>query len=348
MTGASPIGSLLTAMATAFDATGALDVARVARLARLLVDEGNDGVVVCGTTGESPALEHDEKLALFAAVADAVGEVARSVVAGVGSNNTKRDRRAGEGSAGVRRRRVAGRRAVLQQADAGRHAAALRRGRRSDARCRSSSTTSPGARARTCCPRRLLKLARRYPNIVGVKESSGDLAQITAIVRDRAPGFTVWSRRRLSLLARACDRRRRADQRRGARLRPRTSRDARRVSGAGDVARRGRHQRARLADSFAALFGTTSPIPLKWALRRWASPSASAARRSGSMPESLAIDLDPLLAPYVNARSRSRRPASLMEMRSRPRLPRRCASDPTKRVREIVGSRAWTRSRRSS
>ena len=82
------IGRLLTAMATAFNENGALDLAESKRLARWIVDEGSDGVVVCGTTGESPAMEHDEKLALFASIRSELGDRA-SVVAGVGSNNTR-------------------------------------------------------------------------------------------------------------------------------------------------------------------------------------------------------------------------------------------------------------------
>ena len=62
------LGRILTAMITPFDATGAVDVKEACRIAEFLVDNGNDGVVVSGTTGESPALESDEKLALFAAI----------------------------------------------------------------------------------------------------------------------------------------------------------------------------------------------------------------------------------------------------------------------------------------
>ncbi|MEX2626610.1 MAG: 4-hydroxy-tetrahydrodipicolinate synthase [Ilumatobacteraceae bacterium] len=65
-------GRVLTAMVTPMAPDGAIDPDGAARLARWLVDQGNDGLVVAGTTGESPTLSDDEKLALFAAVVDAV------------------------------------------------------------------------------------------------------------------------------------------------------------------------------------------------------------------------------------------------------------------------------------
>ncbi|MGE0880115.1 MAG: 4-hydroxy-tetrahydrodipicolinate synthase [Acidimicrobiia bacterium] len=78
-------GSVLTAMVTPFDDNGALDLDRARDLARLLADEGNDGLVIAGTTGEAPTLTDDEKLSLWAAVAEAV---TIPVIAGSGSNDT--------------------------------------------------------------------------------------------------------------------------------------------------------------------------------------------------------------------------------------------------------------------
>jgi 4-hydroxy-tetrahydrodipicolinate synthase len=81
ITRAPKVGALLTAMLTPFDSRGDVDHKVAARLARFLVDEGNEGLIVCGTTGESPALSDEEKLALFATVKDAVGDRA-SIIAG--------------------------------------------------------------------------------------------------------------------------------------------------------------------------------------------------------------------------------------------------------------------------
>ena len=62
------IGRLLTAMATPFDQQGKVDYGQAARLANALLDSGSDGVVVSGTTGESPTLSTDEKLRLYSEV----------------------------------------------------------------------------------------------------------------------------------------------------------------------------------------------------------------------------------------------------------------------------------------
>jgi len=81
------LGTLLTAMVTPFRADGSLDTTAAARLATHLVDAGCDGLVVSGTTGESPTTSDDEKVELLQTVLDAVGDRAR-VVAGTGSYDT--------------------------------------------------------------------------------------------------------------------------------------------------------------------------------------------------------------------------------------------------------------------
>ncbi len=83
----APFGRVLTAMATAFSADGAVDLDGTARIAEHLVAHGHDGVVVSGTTGESPTLTVDEDGLVLQAVKEAVGDRAH-VVAGVGTNAT--------------------------------------------------------------------------------------------------------------------------------------------------------------------------------------------------------------------------------------------------------------------
>jgi 4-hydroxy-tetrahydrodipicolinate synthase len=78
-------GRVLSAMVTPFDADGRLDLDVARQLARWLQDQGNDGLVVAGTTGEAPVLTDDERLSLFAAVIEAV---TIPVVAGTGTNDT--------------------------------------------------------------------------------------------------------------------------------------------------------------------------------------------------------------------------------------------------------------------
>jgi 4-hydroxy-tetrahydrodipicolinate synthase len=87
MTTAAPFGRLLTAMATAFHADGSVDLDGTAKIAQHLVDNGNDGVVVSGTTGEAPTTTVPEDGQILQAVVDAVGDRA-IVIAGVGTNAT--------------------------------------------------------------------------------------------------------------------------------------------------------------------------------------------------------------------------------------------------------------------
>ncbi|MFJ4771837.1 4-hydroxy-tetrahydrodipicolinate synthase [Streptomyces uncialis] len=84
----TPFGRVLTAMVTPFTADGVLDLDGAQRLATHLVDAGNDGLVINGTTGESPTTTDTEKAELVRAVLDAVGDRAH-VVAGVGTNDTR-------------------------------------------------------------------------------------------------------------------------------------------------------------------------------------------------------------------------------------------------------------------
>jgi 4-hydroxy-tetrahydrodipicolinate synthase len=84
---AKPFGTVLTAMVTPFRADGSLDLDGAATLAEHLVAHGSDGLVLNGTTGESPTTTDDEKERLVRAVVEAVGDRAR-IVAGVGTNDT--------------------------------------------------------------------------------------------------------------------------------------------------------------------------------------------------------------------------------------------------------------------
>ncbi|MBS2965316.1 4-hydroxy-tetrahydrodipicolinate synthase [Actinocrinis puniceicyclus] len=85
---ATPFGRIVTAMVTPFAADGALDLDGATALAAYLIDAGNDGLVLNGTTGEAPTTTDAEKVALIRAVRDAVGERAH-IIAGVGTNDTR-------------------------------------------------------------------------------------------------------------------------------------------------------------------------------------------------------------------------------------------------------------------
>lgn len=81
-------GPMLTAMATPFDRKGNLDLAKTSQLVNYLLEHGTDGLVVAGTTGESPTLTTEEKLALFSQVVE-VADKRAPVIAGTGGNNTR-------------------------------------------------------------------------------------------------------------------------------------------------------------------------------------------------------------------------------------------------------------------
>ena len=81
------LGTILTAMVTPFDADLTVYHGKLAELAEYLIGSGSDGLVVAGTTGESPTLTDDEKAAMFRTVVEAVGGRV-PVVAGTGSNDT--------------------------------------------------------------------------------------------------------------------------------------------------------------------------------------------------------------------------------------------------------------------
>ncbi|GAI44060.1 unnamed protein product, partial [marine sediment metagenome] len=81
-------GRLLTAMVTPFDAEGEVDYEQAKNLARALLDSGSDGLIISGTTGESPTLSREEKLRLFTEVKSAIANRG-TIIAGTGSYNTR-------------------------------------------------------------------------------------------------------------------------------------------------------------------------------------------------------------------------------------------------------------------
>ena len=163
-------GRVLSAMVTPFDDDGALDLDVARRLARYLQDHGNDGLVVAGTTGESPVLTDDERLSLFAAVIEAV---TIPVVAGTGTNDTAHSvhltrEAAALGAAGI----LAVCPYYNRPSQAGIEAphAGDRRGERPAGRWSTTSPSAPVARSRTAT---LLRLFREVPNIVALKDAAG-------------------------------------------------------------------------------------------------------------------------------------------------------------------------------
>ncbi len=182
-------GTVVTAMVTPFDDTGALDADGAARLARWLADHGSDGLVVAGTTGEGPVLSDSEKLDLWRAVAEAVTV---PVVAGTGTADTRHSieltRRAAEAG-------VDGVLVVTPYYNRPSQAGLL-----AHFRAVAEATALPVLlydipvrSGRKIAHDTMLRLAREVPNVVGVKDAAGDVVAAARLVADAPAGFELYS-----------------------------------------------------------------------------------------------------------------------------------------------------------
>ena len=184
------IGRLLTAMVTPFDKPGEVDYDAAKRLASALVDSGSDGLVVTGTTGESPTLTSEEKIRLWAEVKAEVGDRA-SVIAGSGSYCTAES---AELTKEAEKLGVDGALLVVPyynkppQDGLYEHFAYI--AGNTSLPCiiyNVPSRTVTNIQAGT-----VIKLSE-IDNIVGIKEASADLDQISKIISGAGPDFRVWS-----------------------------------------------------------------------------------------------------------------------------------------------------------
>ena len=184
------LGRLITAMATPFDAEGQVDYRQACRLANALLDSGSDGVIVSGTTGESPTLATEEKLRLYAEVKAAVGERG-AVVAGTGNYSTAESI---ELSREAERAGVDGLLLVVPyynkppQEGLYQHFKAIAGSVHLP--CMLYNVTSRTSLNMT--HETTIRLSQ-VDNIVGVKEAGSDLDQITRIIDGARDGFRVWS-----------------------------------------------------------------------------------------------------------------------------------------------------------
>ena len=184
------LGRLITAMATPFDAEGRVDYTQACRLANALLDSGSDGVIVSGTTGESPTLTTEEKLRLYAEVKAAVGERG-AVVAGTGNYSTAESI---ELSREAERAGVDGLLLVVPyynkppQEGLYQHFKAIAGSVHLP--CMLYNVTSRTSLNMT--HETTIRLSQ-VDNIVGVKEAGSDLDQITRIIDGARDGFRVWS-----------------------------------------------------------------------------------------------------------------------------------------------------------
>lgn len=291
----SRLGTILTAMITPFDERGALDSKEASRLARWLVDRGNDGLVVAGSTGEGMTLDAAERRELIAAVKQSVSDQA-CVIANVGTSDTRSTVRA------AKEAQDAGADALLvvvppynkpTQSGMLEHFGAVA----SATKLPVAIYNIPSRTAANMLPATLLELSRRHANIAAVKESSGDLKQIATIVRDRRPGFIVWcGDDHLYLPALAVG----ADGVVGvaSHLCSREFCDMTDAYRGGDTVRAAEIHNG-LLELFEALFAVSNPIPIKWAMAELGFRVGRCRSPLDTLPESAAERLRPLVAAYL-------------------------------------------------
>ena len=260
---ASNWGRLYTAMVTPMGEDGAIDVEQAQTLASALIQSGSEGVVVAGTTGESPTLSHEEERVLFRELLPVVHDLGATLIAGTGSNSTATAIEASEQAAKI------GVDGLLQVVPY--YNKPSQEGLYQHFRAVAEAVDTPimlynvpGRTGSNMSAATTVRLAEDCPNINGVKEASGDLEQIAEIIRTAPKHLRVWSGNdgdNLAILAMGGY---------GA-----VSVLSHLVSGqiramydaweAGDTAKAGELQ-VRLAPLVKAMFLVGNPVPVKWAL----------------------------------------------------------------------------------
>jgi len=182
-------GRVLTAMVTPFDDNGALDLDAAQALARWLQDNGNEGLVVAGTTGEAPVLSDPERLDLFKAVIEAV---TIPVVAGAGTNDTTHSVHMTKSATALG---AAGILAVCPYYNRPSQA-----GIEAHMRAIADSTDLPiivydipVRSGRKISSASLLRLAREVSNIVALKDAAGNPGETASVIAQAPAGYEVYS-----------------------------------------------------------------------------------------------------------------------------------------------------------
>jgi len=183
-------GNVLTAMVTPFDEQLRVNYAAVAKLAQYLAENGTDGIVVAGTTGESPTLTKDEKLNLFKEVKQAVGDSCK-VIAGVGTYST---RETIELTQKVTDLKLDGIMVVVPY-----YNKPSQQGLYEHFRAVAESTdlpimlyNIPGRTGVNLQPETVVKLAE-IPNILSLKEAAGSMDQVSELKSSLPSSFTIYS-----------------------------------------------------------------------------------------------------------------------------------------------------------
>ncbi|WP_307894419.1 4-hydroxy-tetrahydrodipicolinate synthase [Bacillus swezeyi] len=183
-------GNIATAMVTPFDKNENIDFHKLSKLIDYLLNNGTDSLVVAGTTGESPTLSEEEKIALIQySVKEAAGRA--PIIAGTGSNNTKASIKL------TKKAEEAGADAVMLVTPY--YNKPSQEGMYCHFRAIAEETSLPvmlynvpGRTAASLAPETTIRLAE-IPNIVAIKEASGDLDAITKIVAETPDDFAVYS-----------------------------------------------------------------------------------------------------------------------------------------------------------
>ena len=183
-------GYVVTAMVTPFDDNNAVDFAEAVALAKWLLENGSDALVINGTTGESPTTSRDEKAALVKAIVEAIGS--EKVLAGVGGNNTA------EVIESACDAKAAGAGAILAVVPY--YNKPSQEGLYQHFKAVASATELPvmlyNVPSRTITnlePATVARLATDCPTIVAVKEASANLQQVGEILRQTPASFNVYS-----------------------------------------------------------------------------------------------------------------------------------------------------------
>lgn len=284
-------GRVLTAMVTPFDEGGQVDYRRARELARALIDSGSDGLVLAGTTGESPTLTTDEKLRLFREVREEIGTRGQ-IVAGTCNYNTAESIELSQEAAHAGVDGILG--TVPYYNKPPQHGLYAHFRAIAEAVDRPIILYNVPSRTATVMqPETTIKLSQ-IPNIVGIKEASGNLDWAAQIVDESRAGFKVWSGDDIitlpllsvggygivSVASHLVGRQ--IQQMIGHHL-------AGRADEAGTLHRT-------LRPIFNGLFVTTNPIPLKYALRKIGFPVGGVRLPLVEPDEKAAAQIDEVLA----------------------------------------------------
>ncbi|WP_298705158.1 4-hydroxy-tetrahydrodipicolinate synthase [uncultured Veillonella sp.] len=290
------LGRVLTAMITPFTADGAVDFDGALKLAKYLLANGSDGLIVCGTTGESPTIDNEDKLKLFKLIASECGQQG-TIVANTGSNNTARSV---EFTAAASKTGVHAVMAVVpyynkpNQEGCYLHFKAI------------AEATDlpvivynvPGRTGGSITPETIARLNKVAPNICAVKEASGDISVAQRIYHLLPEGFMIYSGDDaltlpmvaiggLGIISVA------------AHVVGREMNDMLKAYEAGDVAL-AKDINEQLQRVCKAMFVTTNPIPVKYAVRQLGLPAGPYRLPMCEPNDKEKSVIDEAIAPYLN------------------------------------------------